>query len=122
MYCYGSAPSVTPQSFYSVSSTVYYLPGTVGWGAALAGQPTALWSVPYPLILTSTPAFGVQTNRFGFAISWAMNLPVIVQTCTNLARPVWLPIATNALTAGSSYFSDPNWRTAPVRFYRVASP
>lgn len=121
VYCYGNAPSVTPQSFYSDTTTVYYLPGTTGWSTTLAGEATALWTLPYPLILANTPSFGIQTNRFGFVISWATNRPVVVQSCTNLARPVWVPLVTNTLASGTSYFSDTNGTKAPARFYRIAS-
>jgi hypothetical protein len=119
VYCFGDAPAVTPQSFYQISTTVYYLPGTLGWGTTLAGEPTAVWSLPYPLILSGGPDFGVQANRFGFIISWAANLPVVVQASSNLAQNVWTPIATNTLTNGASFFSDSTWTNAPVRFYRL---
>jgi hypothetical protein len=64
----------------------------------------------------------VQTNAFGFIISWATNISVVVEVCTNLASPVWQPVQTNALTGGSSYFSDPQWTNYPGRFYRLRSP
>jgi len=104
------------------SATVYYLPGTTGWGTTFAGRPTALWYLPNPLILTSGPGFGVQSNGFGFIISWATNLPVVVEACTNLANHSWSPVHTNALTGGWSYFSDPQWADYPGRFYRVRWP
>ena len=119
VYCYGNAPAVTPQSFNQISTTVYYLPGTLGWGTALGGEPTAVWSLPEPLILSGGPDFGVQANRFGFIISWAANLPVVVQASSNLAQNVWTPIATNTLTNGASFFSDPARTNVPVRFYRL---
>jgi hypothetical protein len=101
------------------AATVYYLPGTVGWGGTFGGRPTALWVLPYPLILNNGPGFGVQTNGFGFIISWATNISVVVEACTNLAHPVWSPVRTNTLTGGSSYFSDPQWTNHPARFYRL---
>jgi hypothetical protein len=104
------------------TATVYYLPGTTGWGATFGGRPTALWFLPNPLILTSGPSFGVQTNRFGFIISWATNLPVVVEACTNLPNPIWAPVRTNTLIGGSSYFSDPQWTNYPGRFYRLRWP
>jgi hypothetical protein len=106
------------------NAMVYYLPGTTGWPTvpnAWAGRPTALWSLPNPLILNG-PSFGVQTNQFGFIISWATNISVVVEACTNLANPIWTPLQTNTLTGGSSYFSDPDWTNYPGRFYRLRSP
>ncbi len=66
--------------------------------------------------------FGVQSNGFGFTITGTSNLVVVVQACTNLANPVWLPVGTNTLTGGSSYFSDPEGANYCSRFYRLRSP
>jgi formylglycine-generating enzyme required for sulfatase activity len=101
--------------------TVYYLPGTAGWSSAFAGVPTAIWFLPNPVILNNGPNFGVQSNRFGFTISWATNISVVVESCTNLAHPVWSPLATNTLPGGSFYFSDPQWLNYSSRFYRLRS-
>ena len=120
----GNAPSLSGSDvFYGENkATAYYLPGTTGWSTNFAGLPTELWVLPNPLILTSSPSFGVQTNRFGFIISWATNIPVVVEASTNLANTTWSPISTNTLTGGSSYFSDPQWTNYPARFYRLRSP
>lgn len=123
VYFQGSAPSVGWNAFVGANNaTVYYLPGTTGWGLTFGGCPTALWFLPNPLILNNGPSFGVSTNGFGFIISWATNIPVVVEACTNLANPAWSPVGTNTLTDGTSYFSDPQWTNYPARFYRLRSP
>jgi hypothetical protein len=94
----------------------------MGWSSTFAGIPTAQWSLPYPLILQNGPGFGIQSNQFGFTVSWATNLSVVVEASTNLASPGWQPLQTNTLTNGSFYFSDPNWTNFPGRFYRISSP
>jgi len=104
------------------NATVYYLPGTTGWGPTFGGLPTALWVLPNPVILTTAPNFGVRTNRFGFIISWATNASVVVEACTNLADPAWSSVGTNTLVEGWSYFSDPEWTNYASRFYRIRSP
>jgi hypothetical protein len=96
------------------------LPGTTGWGATFDGRPTAPWFLPNPLILDHSAGFGVQPGGFGFTLSWATNVSLLVEAATNLAHPVWLPVSTNPLTNGSSYFSDPQWTNYPSRFYRAA--
>jgi hypothetical protein len=106
---------------YDRNAVIYYLPGTIGWTSNFGGAPTALWTLPYPLILNNNPAFGVQPNQFGFTVSWATNLSVVVEAATNLDNPVWSPLATNALSGGTVYFSDPQWTKYPRRFYRVRS-
>ena len=101
-------------------ATVYYLPGTTGWEgfALLTGLPTLLW-LPQ---VQSDASFGVQTNQFGFNITWASGQVVVVEACTDLANPVWSAVETNTLTDGSCYFSDPDWTNYHGRFYRLRSP
>jgi len=103
------------------------LPGTTGWGTTFGGRPTARWVLDNPLILDRS--VGVQTDAFGFIISWATNISVVVEVCTNLANPTWSAVATNTLTIGIdpltdgwSYFSDPDWTNHPARFYRLRAP
>ena len=121
VYFTGNAPSPTNDltAFSSDPATVYYLPGTTGWGAVFDGRPTALW---LPQAQTSDASFGVRTNQFGFNINWASGQTVVVEATTNLANPVWIPVSTNTLTGGTNYFSDPQWTNYPARFYRISSP
>jgi hypothetical protein len=123
-YFLGNAPTLGgPYAFNGENlATVYYLPGTSGWGSTFGGLPTALWALPYPLILNTGSNFGAQTNGFGFIISWATNISVVVEATANLANPVWTPVATNTLAGGLSYFADPQWTNYPKRFYRITSP
>ena len=129
VYCLGNSPNPNDDSsaflydnLYGSNPTVYYLPGTAGWGATFDGVPTAPWALPNPTILNFEPNFGFQTNQFGFTISWATNTSVAVETCTDLANPAWTPVATNTLTDGWSYFSDSHWTNYLGRFYRLRSP
>jgi hypothetical protein len=115
----GGAGSADSTVFSGESGTVYYLPGTTGWGATFGGWPTAQWYQPQPQILASGPGFGVQGNRFQFTISWATNTSVVVLASTNLLN--WTPVITNALVNGTNAFADATWTNYPRRFYRVRS-
>jgi len=122
VYFQGNTP--TPTNDSSVFSgdnngIVYYLAATTGWGPTFDGLPTMLWN---PQAQTNDGSFGVQNNQFGFNIAGSSNLVVVVESCTNPANPVWSPVATNTLTGGTSYFSDPKWTNYPARFYRIRSP
>ena len=125
----GNPPSVTgwpswlppaPALFSGATNvTVYYLPGSTGWGPTFYGRPTALWNLE---IETGGPSFGVGANGFGFTITGPRHLMVAVEACTDLPNPVWSPVQTLTLTNGSCYFSDPKWRSYSTRFYRLRSP
>src|SRR5665213_2811651 len=125
VYFAGNAPAVDGTVFIdSHNPNVYYLPGTTGWDnfRAVTGVQTTPWFLPYSIILNYGPSFGIQTNRFGFIISWATNASVVVEACTDLTNPVWLPVATNTLAGVTSHFSDAQSSNYPVRFYRLRSP
>lgn len=115
IYCLGDAPTADPQAFLNVPGIVYYLPGTTGWTNTLAGLPTAAWYLSNPVILNN--GAGMLTNGFGFTISWATNVSVVVEASTNLMN--WQPVQTNPLVSGSAYFGDPEWTSYSRRFYRI---
>jgi Flp pilus assembly protein protease CpaA len=124
VYFQGNAPRITRFGPYALvfigdpNATVYYLPGTTGWGGTFGGLPTVLWNPQ----AQSDASFGVQTNQFGFNITGSSNLVIVVEACTNLVNSAWSPVGTNTLTDGSSYFSDSQWTNYPARFYRLRSP
>jgi hypothetical protein len=119
VFFWGNAPDAFGFGLPDAAVTIYYLPGTTGWDKTLVGQPTALW---LPQVQTDDATFGVQTNRFGFSITWASDKVVVVEASTSLTNPIWSPVGTNTLAGGSSYFSDSQWTNYPRRFYRLRSP
>jgi hypothetical protein len=100
-------------------AVLYYLPGTTGWGSTLDGFPTVLWNAQTQ---TRGGNLGVRGRQFGFTITGASNIVVVVEASANLANPVWSPLSTNTLSAGSFYFTDPQWTNYPSRFYRLRWP
>lgn len=117
----GNAPSpeLTASGLSSTPAIVHYLPGTMGWGPTLDGQPTSPWFLPAPTILSSGPRFGVRDGGFGFRISWATNAAVVIEASGDVAAPTWPAVATNLLTGGWCDFDDPDWAGRPGRVYRV---
>ena len=124
-YFEGNAPTIPLSIFSTETPVAYYLPGTTGWTQRFLNESgftgLAQWYLRSPEILTFEPTFGVKTNQFGFTISWATNIPVSVQACTDLANPVWSSIATDTLVNGSSYFVDTQWTNYSCRFYRISA-
>ena len=120
VYFKGNAPAAELPLFNGDDNlTVYYLPESKGGTSPFAGLPPVLWN---PQMQTDDASFGIQSNQFGFTISWASDKVVVVEATVDLAHPVWAPVATNVLTGGSSYFSDPKWTDYLARFYRLRSP
>jgi BspA type Leucine rich repeat region (6 copies) len=114
----GNAPgSGNDSSVFSsdTSVTVYYLPGTTGWGSMFDGVPAVLWN-------PQGTSFTIVGGQFGFNITGPTNATIVVEASTNLVHPIWIPVGTNFLTGGSSRFSDPDWTNYPGRFYRLSLP
>ncbi len=67
---------------------------------------------------------GVTAGQFGFGITAArLTCDIVVETCTNLANPVWLPVVTNTLSGtGTGNFSDPQTGSYGARYYRFSVP
>ena len=123
VYFKGNAPTVGSEAFNSGNMTVYYLPGTTGWPTAPAvwpdewcGRPTALW---LPEIQAEIN-FGIQGGNFGFNINWTSGMVVMVEACTNMNNPIWVPVVTHTLYSETSYFGDPQWTNHARRFYRLS--
>ena len=120
-YFQGNAPANNGTAFFQDSkTTVYYEPGTGGWGSTYGGVPTMLNPAAPPLLRLS--ATGFLSNQFAISLVGASNAVIVVQATTNLANPVWVPIATNALSSvGVGTFQDTRSITFPGRFYRATS-
>ncbi len=117
----GNAPSLESDSAFrdTTNAVVRYLPGATGWEATFGGLPT----VPSdPNIRPLDGDFGMKEDRFGFRVAGETNLAVVVEACTNLAHPVWEPVATNTLSDGTFDFIDRQSTNSPIRFYRLRSP
>jgi hypothetical protein len=122
VYFEGNAPSpITDLSVFSgdKNPTVYYLPGTTGWGSTFDGCPTVLWN---PQVQTSRATFGMKSNQFSFNITGTEHFTVVVEASSSLVSPTWSPLQTITLTNGSAYFTDPQWTNYPTRFYRLNMP
>jgi hypothetical protein len=119
VYFKGNAPSLGMDVFGADTTTVYYLPGTSGWGPTFGGRPTALWN---PQVPTNDGSFGLRQNQFGFNIAGTPDIPLVIEASTDVAARSWVALQNCTLTNGSVYFSDPQWTNYPSRFYRIRSP
>jgi hypothetical protein len=114
-YFLGNEPPDDGTVFNGDPATVYYLSGTTGWGSTFGSVPAVLWN---PQAITP----GFAGGQFGFNLIGPTNAVIVIEACTNLSHPVWLPVSTNTLSAlGASAFSDPQSGGYPIRFYRFRS-
>lgn len=120
VYFAGAPPSLGWGVFWGVNdATIYYSSEASRWGPTFGGLPTVLWD---PQIKVDDPSFGVQADQFGFTITGAADLTIVVEASDDLTQPNWQPVSTNTLSGGLSHFSDPNWATHRGHFYRLRSP
>jgi hypothetical protein len=123
VYFTGNAPVIEdPENLVQDSpAAVYYLPNKKGWGqfSTLTNYPVVLWN---PSIQASGASFGFASNRFAFNVTGASNLTFLVEACTNLANPVWIPLTNATLGSNAFHFSDAQWTNYPRRFYRLDVP
>lgn len=118
LYFQGNASDLTaPISIFygDTNVTCFYLPETTGWGATFCGFPAVMWN-------PQATTFNLANDHFDFDITGPTNAVIVVEACTNLVNPVWLPVSTNMLTGGTSSFSDWQSLNHPRRFYRFRSP
>jgi hypothetical protein len=120
LYFKGDVPVISPSAFSGVANaTVYYLPGTGGWGATLGGLPAVLWNPQ----VQNDASFGLRMDRFGFTIGGTSNIIVVVEACTDLVNSGWFLVSTNTVTNGASYFGDTQqWTNRPNCYYRLRMP
>jgi hypothetical protein len=115
-YFQGNAPPDDGTAFSGDPATVYYLAGANGWSSTFGGVPAVLWN-------PQANTFSFTGGEFGFNLTGPANAVIVVEACTNLSHPVWLPVSTNTLSGtGTSAFSDYQAGGYPMRFYRLRSP
>ena len=96
--------------------TVFHRDGISSWEETIDGAPTALWD---PRIWFDNGMFDEQTSQISFTIMGAVDVPVAVETCLDLANPIWTKIT--HLTCGDDgtvQFTDPEVTDQPSRYYR----
>jgi hypothetical protein len=92
--------------------------GTTQEGGA-AGAGTLFGLNLAPRIQFNDRSFGIGTNGFSFNVAGYSNQVVVVEACTGLSTPGWLPLQTNTIGEGPVSFADPAWTHFSSRYYRV---
>ena len=121
VYFKGDQPSgVGDGAFYGADqATVYYLPGTSGWGAPLSGVRLAAWN---PRVQTGASLGVSGAGLFGFTVSGTNGMCVAVEASTNLTA-AWEPVGRVTLAlSGTAVFTDAASGSHRSRFYRLRMP
>jgi hypothetical protein len=113
VYFQGNAPSAGSSVFSGDDhATVYYLPGTTGWGPTFAGLPTAL-----PARLTLTMLNGMAA----LVIEGTPGAEYGLDYATDLSTTNWSNLITLFLPSTPYTFIDATSLNAPLRFYRAVA-
>jgi hypothetical protein len=113
-------PDGTPthdQLFFNAEPTVYYLPGTSGWGPTFAGRPAVLWDAQ---LVSGDANFGMKNGKFGFRMTGASGLALVVEAADDL-NGGWTPISTNVVQNGTALYNDSDATLRSSRLYRLRS-
>ena len=102
-------PVFSPQ-WIILPKTMYYVPGTIGWGLTYAGFPTS------PLkLMVSAPT--VQGGQFSFSVGGPSGISAVVESSTSLDSAMWTTVQTRNLSEGPLYISDST--SYPAQFFRI---
>ena len=113
VYFQGNAPSLGDAYVFQgdTNATVYYLPGTTGWGTTFGGRPTALW--------TKVPTIQAQPQTQTTEAMSAVALSVRASSPLPLFY-LWYLNSTNLLSSGTNWQLDlPNMQSSQSGAYTV---
>jgi len=99
----------------SDDTTVYHLPGTIGWGSTFGDSPALLWNPEFI-------AAGFGEGAFSCTVTGTPGIPIAVDASTSLLPAAWLRLQTTNLTTGSLDSRDNDSVNGPARFYRIVAP
>ncbi len=109
VYFQGNAPSADSSVFAGdQDATVYYLPGTTGWGPLFGGLPTALWnagtfgalqvSISPPSVVSAGAQWQVDGGAWQNSGTIVSNLPVGSHTVAFSTVPGWITPTNQSVT------------------------
>ncbi|GEM_PF-1009485 len=106
-----------PASLGASRATVYYLPGSEGWGVTFGGCPVVLWNPEFVNGYCSPLAENCQ-------VVGAPNLPIGIQSSTNLLAGEWMweVTLTNLTAEGTFCFAKYLADVEEERYYRIIAP
>ena len=113
----GNVPSQYDEDigFFDTTATIYYLPGTTGWGDTFGDRPAKLWNPIFTAVRLGPGALSCT-------VTGTANIPVGVEACPDLLSDQWLRLQTTNLTGGVLEFRDSDATGHPSRYYRIAAP
>jgi len=128
----GNAPEFAGEAFSGPGSTssnnspttVYYMPGTTGWGATYSGRPTAVWVLQLPVIsnFSVIGASSLGLNSIKFNHNTSPGIPYRVERSPDLKS--WTTVLSGwgggDIREYQEYLPDPLMNPAFIKsFYRV---
>jgi hypothetical protein len=119
VYFKGNAPITSDNLFdYETFATIYYLPGTMGWGPTFCGLPTALWNLPD--MDTPMPTLNIVPDGQYLGLywpSWATNYTLV--SSSDLLSTNWAPVTGGLILGGVDYSYWIVTNAPSGRFFRL---
>lgn len=112
----GAVDVVTP----GIYTLTYYPTNPFGIVWASTNRSVVVVATKSPTL--SSPGIytiGSAATSFNFSVNAVSGQSVVVEACTNLASPTWVPLQTNAVSGSALLYSDTNWMSHPSYFYRL---
>jgi len=102
IYFQGNAPSIGSAVFsWDNNATVYYMPGTTGWGTTFGGRPTALW-IPLQVQVSAGANGSISPSTTQMAISGG-SVSFTANPNAGYLVDQWLVDGAVVKTGGNSY-------------------
>jgi len=115
----GNAPGIPNGLLASLPTTVYYLPGTSGWGSTFGGRPALLWNPAFDQCLPDTPTSG----SLQLTITGTATIPLRVESSDGLNPANWALLDNVSVGSGGRVsLGDPATGATSQRFYRIIFP
>jgi hypothetical protein len=104
----------------SPGQTYHFRAAASNAGGVIYGEDlTFTQSVQAVSMLLTNCTFDAASGVFSFGIMGDTGLTAVVETCTNLGKPIWLPVSTNQLNGSILNFSTTNPPSENQCFYRL---
>jgi hypothetical protein len=115
VYFTGNPPTPGISVFQNSTPSLYYLPGSTGWGGTYAGRPAILWNPTFSSV-------DFSDDGISCTVTGSLTIPIEIEVCTNLLSGQWMLLANTNINTGTVIIDDPAATNHVNSFYRIIAP